>query len=918
MKKELKKLITEQRKLQETNDNSRIINNIELYKALFLQFTIPDNKILSEFKANVIFYIPNSDKKIERILNNSYFDIYISLESITAKDFEDFIFKIKNIFEIIQLSCLSKNIVVEDFNFDNAYSSWENYVNRIGFEEKRLIVHSKESEISENLSKRHIVWCHNKSCTGKTFTAIKQMKKLNKKVVYNPCFLSSCDFNLVKVLLCLGKNFSILIDDIQCDIDKAIELFEFIKSNYCGFVSRNIYVFLVSWTSLLSHNLFIEVSKLIPTYSISLESYTELLKRNIADKNILSVCGDNIALLNTASKIDFNPSTNDYKKTLFDAFVKTEENDKLMQIYRLCVLGTYEYSISIQNFGYPNVDSTDLNTLKVLDSYYYAGHREICSFIASYIEELKLKKLPKRHSIISDFITSIDNTEKWKTIKRLIGENGGDDLKAISPIWNTLHKFEQELSLQTKKDPSWGNTPSSMFFVLKVASLLGITDDYVDVLESFCNNFTIINNEVMLKYDQLTTTNDFLRIKAHMIEEDCFTTNKSYEQGLNFDCEKAHKNWVLGLIVGLKNELIKYGYEELYRTALEELFRSQNSEGYWYPKRVPWVTARIVIGLTQAGYSVSQHHIKNAIDYLIGILDGNCFWEAHTGGWNSVFETSALCLEAINKSKYKTNHNVKRVINYLLDNQSLWMVKDKEVDGSATACCLLRSEGIKNNILDYINSLCERCIYEIVKENSNLDLETQQSCKITQIAWYVTDFCWYIFEANLPDLLSQFISRSSQNLYERKDANQMKKIFISYSEDSKVYIERLRKIANHLKDAGYDVCFYADEPMGTNIIEFMQNAINCDLILVMGTKKYKQKSLKIKRGGVFFENLILSGLFMMNNYQKIIPIAFDNFEESFPPPFESNKGMRCKRVDKLFLTKLVEEINYLLGGNSNV
>lgn len=136
MKKDLKTIITEQRKLQEKNDENRVINNIEIYDSLFKQFTVPDNKELNDFKANIIFYIPNSNKKIERIINNSYFDIYISLESVSAKDFEDFIYKIKSIFEIIQLSCLNKNIIVDDFDFDNAYSSWENYVNRIGFDEK--------------------------------------------------------------------------------------------------------------------------------------------------------------------------------------------------------------------------------------------------------------------------------------------------------------------------------------------------------------------------------------------------------------------------------------------------------------------------------------------------------------------------------------------------------------------------------------------------------------------------------------------------------------------------------------------------------------------------------------------------------------------------------------------------------------
>lgn len=53
---------------------------------------------------------------------------------------------------------------------------------------------------------------------------------------------------------------------------------------------------------------------------------------------------------------------------------------------------------------------------------------------------------------------------------------------------------------------------------------------------------------------------------------------------------------------------------------------------------------------------------------------------------------------------------------------------------------------------------------------------------------------------------------------------------------------------------------------------------------------------------------MLSREFMNSNYEKIIPIAFDEFNESFPEPFAINKGMRVKRVDENFLRSLSIEL----------
>ena len=900
--------------LQRRREKGRVSANIDLYRDLFNLCTAPNNQEIQNFKANFCFY-SKTGTEILYHAGDDFFDIAIPLESISADDFDGFIYGRKTLLEMIQLSCMSYNINIDLFTFTNAYESWSNYQKRIGYDERNLLTFPESASIYQSLQSYHVVWCYNKSCSGKTFLGISQLKRFKNRVVYNPCFSLSCNYELLKVLLCLGRNVSILIDDIQCDIEKAKELYSYIYNHFYELSDRNVYIFLISWSSLLSDKAFAKYKSFFPTYSPNIERYVELLKAQIPDGDISSACGNNIALLHSAARIKSAAHQNS-KENLFKIFVKTNDPAKLKQIYRLCVLGTYEYSISKSFLGTPNISSSDLNTLKIFDTSYYAGHREICQFIAVHIECLAMPDMPRRDEIIRDYILSIDNSEKWKAVKQLIGETGAEELKAISPIWNALHCFEQEISIQTEKDPAWGDTPSSMFFVLKVASLLGVTDDYTNVLEAFCLKFDVVAPDaVELKFDQITTTHDFEKIKQKMIEEDGQRQNIPFETGDNFNASTAHKNWCLGMIVGLKDELIKNGHQELYEAAVKDLFKTQNSFGYWYPRRIPWVTARIVIGLTQAGYSVANHHIKKAIDYFWDILAGKNYWEAHTGGWNSIYETSALCLEAIYKSGFKTaeNSKIKQVVKYLMENQTAWMVTGKEVDGSATACCLAKIGGVDQRLLQYINALCEGCIYDIVQENVNLDLETQQSCKITQIAWYTTDFCWHIFEVNLPVLLEQFVSRSMQN-ENNEEVDKMRSIFISYSEDSPAYVKRIRKISDRLKSEKYNVYFYADEPLGTNIITFMQNAVNCDVILVMGTKKYREKALKIAEGGAFFENLVCSSLFLDKHYNKIVPIAFDEFRESFPPPLDTNKGARCKRVNNAFLDSLVESINIKLGG----
>lgn len=919
------------------NSSSKLnIQNIDLYQTIFNSFTSKYDAFVKHFNIAINLQAKNKLLSFCFYLNYSDWKIAIPMKEIATVDFESFLFGKLTFWDFLRSVVLSKNVFIgtqlSTMQIEDALSSWNRYVSQLGYNEEKHLLNFSDAEIRQALNTNNIVWYYGSSCSGKSYMGIREVQVLNaSKIAYNPCFSHEYEYELVKLLLCYGENISFLLDDLQCDVEKAKELFLLISSVKSSFADRNIHVFLISWVSLIADKNFSAYQTMFSAIESDTFRYISQLQKRISDEKLKKVCGSNLALLNVAGTVITKRNVKDPERFLFEAFIKTKDDNKLLIIYRLCVLGTYEYLIPVDSV-HMQITSSDITTIKIINKKYYVGHKEICRFLSAYIsshnKELGLATLPEQDKIIYDYIQGIESVNQWKSIKQLIGEQGEESLQNVSPIWKGLHCFEQEIASQTHKDPTWGNTPSSMYFVLKVATLLGVVSEYKTVLNNFCSKFVVDGSKVVVKYDEIATTNDFEQIKRRMIEEDCSNSVYGYERGVDFDCNRAHKNWLLGLIVGLKNELVQFGHEDLYETAVSELFAEQDSSGGWYPKRVPWISARVLIGLSQAGFTASNDKVSKGVSFLLRCLGTSDHWNAHTGNWNTPYETSSLCLEAIFNSKTRLmgskKNAVNKVIQYLLNTKTDWMKDDKVVDGSATACCLLKNYDYSPDLIEYIQKLCDQRIYNIVAKNSELNLSEQQSCETTQVAWYVMDFCWDVLYTHLPDLLNQFVTRSLQNK-DNMGGNTMANahnIFISYSENSQSTIKRIQKVSAYLRNSGYSVWCYADEPLGSNMVSFMQNAPMADVILIMGSKRYKEKSLKIrsytdKGSGVFFENLILSQMFIQNTMDKIIPIAFEqgtSFEDSFPPPFSTNKGISGYRVTDSFLENLVRKIEEKLNG----
>lgn len=893
---------------------------------LFINHKDIVNKLVSElnkiYKTNYdtnILFIYKGIKCFEIHANSNKLEFVCDVEKVKLDLLNELLFGgIKCSDFLIRNSSLCESKIQNyqwDFFVKEALESWNRLLERVYYREDNFFISDEAKYARVKVKENNVIWCYNKSCTGKTYLGIYALTYCNEnKFVFNPSVQNSSDITLTKLLLEFGKNFAILIDDIQCDVEFAKDLLDYISKNLEELRKRNVYIFIVSWSSLIHSQEFFRYTSILPIVETNPEKFIEMMKSKLKDKEILQICDNNLALINTAIILEKNNKKidkGDYKKELFRWFVRTEDLEQLRLVYILSVLGTYEFETPlpfIKNIG--KFDLNSIVTAKVVDESIFLAHRKISNFLARYIEDRYGNGLLERKEIIKRYINYIDSSRKWKALLHLIGENKESDILSVSPIWNLMYEIQENLREQTSLDPSWNNTPSSMYFVISTACMLGVVDEYKDVIQALCSNFTItMNNQINISYDRLKTTFDFVKIRERMIEEDK-QNEPLYESGEKLNLEDIHRNWLFGLLIGMKNPLISLGYSQLMSLVEIELLKSQNEQGYWYPQRVPWVTARILIGLAEAGYSIKDEHVRNGLNYLLSMIREDC-WEANTGGWNNVYETSSLCLEALIKCGMDcSDSRVQRVVSFLLSHAKEWMSENSEIDGATTACSLIKIQGIQPELLNYINQLTTRNIHKIISLTNQLDYDNEQSCNTTQIAYYVVELCWYILERDIPNLLDDFILRSEKGMDESK--MNKKKIFLSYSEDSPAHIKKLKKIVEFLDNEGYEVYFYGNAPLGTNNMEFMQKIKECDAILVIGTKKYKEKSSEIKAGGAFFEACVLSREFMNNNYEKIIPLAFNEFNDSFPEPLAINKGMRVKRIDQYFLKELSNELKIKL------
>ena len=169
------------------------------------------------------------------------------------------------------------------------------------------------------------------------------------------------------------------------------------------------------------------------------------------------------------------------------------------------------------------------------------------------------------------------------------------------------------------------------------------------------SNWSIKNDVLLIALNGFSTQSDFEQILKSMKIEDSICPEYITENGVTtaeeIDIEKFHATWLSGIILGIESF---FDHKENITNLINYIEGTQLPSGAFYPERVPWSTARVLLGLSACGKTLdNSHSVKEAVNWLLrdrkdqgGCING--IWESGTGTWNSTLEVTSMVLLALN------------------------------------------------------------------------------------------------------------------------------------------------------------------------------------------------------------------------------------------------------------------------------
>lgn len=317
-------------------------------------------------------------------------------------------------------------------------------------------------------------------------------------------------------------------------------------------------------------------------------------------------------------------------------------------------------------------------------------------------------------------------------------------------------------------DTEWAQAISSQYFLLSLSRMLNCsTKDYRNLMNRCLSSFNVTyTGDYILDSDRLLITPDETnRIVECMKNEDIkddYYTHSAKMSAYNIDSQQMYFNYHYGLLIKIVSsedtEVLRALKHQCINCLLAE--SAIDSSGGWYPYRVPWISARILISLRSVDFdsypdkSKLESYISEAIESLFQRIDEiSPYWRSGVGEWVSQWESTALCLEAIYvwDAIHERLQDIERIIKYSCSeaNKDEWLCHrhdfsseedaNKALSSIILASTILRITkdfypDIYENISDDIMKLFENVINIISKQKVDV---VRQYCTIPQILYYV-------------------------------------------------------------------------------------------------------------------------------------------------------------------------------------
>ncbi|MFG1777556.1 hypothetical protein ACGFIG_14125 [Micromonospora sp. NPDC049048] len=342
-----------------------------------------------------------------------------------------------------------------------------------------------------------------------------------------------------------------------------------------------------------------------------------------------------------------------------------------------------------------------------------------------------------------------------------------DDSLYLLTTWDTLIRLGRSLRERGRDDPSWGDNLGASVFAASALNQLNHVDSWWDIARVV---------RARWRYDadcalpepvggETADYQDFLEIQQSMAEEDVLLGPAPHLAGTTaeqLDTGLMYRNWVLGLLLGLEGSApAQYQDQNRIDQLVAVASRAREPDGNFYPARVPWVTARVVLGLCQANLRADHPVVRDACNWLLRqVTDGGPlenWWRSGTGSWNREEATTAMCLSALVRANVLMRPEMETAHAWLMGRQHEWTVPGREIDLSQVLEADLLCTGTAAGTREHLKTLFQRMTGEL-KNPTLLPTAPEERLRIPFVASQLADTVWRIVQLESLKLFGDVIN----------------------------------------------------------------------------------------------------------------------------------------------------------------
>jgi hypothetical protein len=447
--------------------------------------------------------------------------------------------------------------------------------------------------------------------------------------------------------------------------------------------------------------------------------------------------------------------------------------------------------------GSAEIEKAELSgLLRRVRDYVTLGHRSLCALLVDWLNEQGAwQMLSERGTSMSsanvmlDYLRSLGSGLAVETLRALQARAGFKQASQLNKqaavtveIWKAFDTVVERIEHQQAIDPTWGGIPSSAMFAVQALSQVGKAETAAASSEFIRRHWKIIDGRLEINVKGLKSAGDFQEIGKDMAEEDTLIAASGmalpFAPAQSIDLEQFHWTWLSGVF--LCAEAAVASDSEHVKEFAKAVEATQLRSGAFYPERVPWATARVLLGLAAAGQTIKNStSVVSATQWLIadrevgGARRNDGLWESGTGTWNSRLETTGmvlLALAAVGVDSSKPELGVAR--EYLLSQRHEWIKPEQEIDGAMALQAYLEAGGAWENVAREAQQLSRWAIGEAFWRTATVTSEKslKQSCNVAQIASHLVSIGWTAVRTNLPAFFDALAVPGAYDYAERLDA----------------------------------------------------------------------------------------------------------------------------------------------------